>query len=63
MLTFLLNYKSGSGQKEVNTVHFTYIFMSSSASRDDELEKRSVTVAKMPPRSGFQMVSRVAMGN
>lgn len=63
MLTFLFNYKSDSGQKEVNTVHSTHLFMSSSAVQGWQVGKRSVTLTKMSPLSGLQMANGVVMGN
>lgn len=54
MLTFLFNYKSSSGQDEVNTVHSTHLFMSSSAVQGWQVGKRSVTLAKTSPSLGFR---------
>ena len=55
MLTFLVNYKSSHGQREVSTVHSTYLFMSSYAVWGWPVRKRSLTLAKRPPLSGLQM--------
>lgn len=63
MLTFLFNYKSGSGQKEVNTVHSTHLFMSSSAVQGWQVGKRSVTLTIMSPLSGLPIATGVMMAN
>lgn len=61
MLTFLFNYKSGSGQKEVNAVHSTHLFMSASAVQGWHIGKRSMTLTKMSPLSGLPLATGVVM--